>query len=180
MTDTRLEDGAPVGHGIIDPSVKRSINHPTAEQLIVEHYPDVLRLAWSLSGNRQTAEDIAQEVFIAVINGLDRFRGDARASTWLYRITVRIAGRMLAKHRVRNADPAEIDALTAPDSAEDAAALAQLSRAIQRLPLTSRTVLSLVMLQGLSHAEAAEVLGVPVGTIGSRLHNARMQLVGRL
>jgi RNA polymerase sigma-70 factor, ECF subfamily len=175
VTDARVEEGAPVGQ-----NADRPVSHPSAEQLIAAHYADVVRLAYSLAGNRQTAEDIAQEVFIAVINGLDRFRGDARASTWIYRITVRIAGRMLAKQRWRSADPAEVDALTAPDSAEDAAALAQLSRAIQRLPLTSRTVLSLVMLQGLSHSEAAEVLGVPVGTIGSRLHNARMQLVGRL
>lgn len=175
MTDTRIEGDAPVGQ-----SVDPSINRPTAEQLIAAHYTDVLRLAYSLSGHRQSAEDIAQEVFIAVINGLDRFRGDAHPSTWIYRITVRIAGRMMAKYRWRNADQAEIDALTATDSAEDAAALAQLLREIQRLPLTSRTVLSLVMLQGLSHTEAAEVLGVPVGTIGSRLHNARMQLTGRL
>jgi RNA polymerase sigma-70 factor, ECF subfamily len=174
VTDTRIAGGAPLGR-----SVKRSISHPTAEQLIAEHYSDVLRLARSLCGHRQMAEDVAQEVFIAVIDGIDRFRGEARASTWIYRITVRIAGRMLAKRRWRNADLAEVDALTAPDSAEDAAELAELSRAIQRLPLASRVVLSLVMLQGLSHTEAAEVLGVPAGTIGSRLHHARMQLLGR-
>jgi RNA polymerase sigma-70 factor, ECF subfamily len=175
VTGTRTVGGAPVRQ-----TARPATTHPTTEDLIAAHYNDVLRLAYSLSGNRQTAEDIAQEVFIAVINGLDRFRGDARASTWIYRITVRIAGRTLAKHRWRSADPAEVDALTAPDSAEDAAALAQLSRAIQRLPLTSRMVISLVMVQGLSHIEAAEVVGVPVGTIGSRLHNARMQLIGRL
>jgi RNA polymerase sigma-70 factor, ECF subfamily len=175
VIDSSADGGASVGQDV-DPST----SHPSAEQLIAVHYTDVLRLAYSLSGNLQTAEDIAQEVFIAVINGLGNFRGDARASTWIYRITVRIAGRMLARHRWRSADPAEVDALAAADSAEDAAALAELSRAIQRLPLTSRVVLSLVMLQGLSHGDAAEVLGVPVGTIGSRLHKARMQLVGRL
>lgn len=150
------------------------------QQLLTEHYPQVFRLAWRLAGDRHEAEDIAHEVFIAAMNGWPEFRGDARFSTWIHRITVRIATRHICRRRRHAGDPDALEHLAGPDQAEDALVAAQISRAVAGLPLVARTVLALVVDEGLSHVDAAAVLGVPVGTIGSRLHAARRQLLQTL
>ena len=66
-------------------------------QVFSEHYQSVYRLALSLSGNHADAEDIAQEAFVAIIRALPKFRGDAKLSTWIYRIALRVGTRWLAK-----------------------------------------------------------------------------------
>jgi RNA polymerase sigma-70 factor, ECF subfamily len=129
---------------------------PAFEQLFREHYPYVVRLAASMTGDAELARDVAQEVFIAAHEGLRAFRGEAAPRTWLYRITLRMAGRHAVRHRKH--------------------AGAGLVAALGKLSLTSRTVLSLVAIEGLSHDEASEVLDIPVGTVWSRLHAARREL----
>jgi RNA polymerase sigma-70 factor (ECF subfamily) len=144
------------------------------------HYPYALRLATSLTGDRELAQDIAQDVFLAVFRGLGGFRGDSQLRTWIYQITLRMAGRHLSKLKKHAGQAVELDDLPGTVSAEGAAALSELIVALGRLPLDSRTVLSLVAIEGLSHQAVADVLGVPVGTIGSRLHTARRQLIAAI
>lgn len=72
------------------------------------------------------------------------------------------------------------DQLYGSESADGTATLAEFAAVFDKLPLEARTVLLLVAIEGLSHEEAAEVLGVPVGTIWSRLHNARRKLVAAM
>ena len=72
------------------------------------------------------------------------------------------------------------DQIHGSESADATTTLAEFAAALDKLPLEMRTVLSLVVIEGLSHEEAAGVLGVPVGTVGSRLHNARRKLVAAM
>ena len=124
-------------------------------QVFREHYQSVYRLALSLSGNHADAEDIAQEAFVAIIGALPKFRGDAKLSTWVYRITLRVGTRW---------------------PATDASIPIDLINALRKLPIDSRSVVLLVAVEGLSHDEVAEVLAMPVGTVASRMHYARKRL----
>ncbi|MEM9531018.1 MAG: sigma-70 family RNA polymerase sigma factor [Pseudomonadota bacterium] len=134
-----------------------------------DHSPAVYRLALSLAGHPADAEDITQEVFLAVLKALPGFRGEARLSTWIYAIALRVATRWLAR-RPR----------TGPERAPDPGVKTELPidllNALRRLPLNARMVIALVAVQGLRHDEAAQVLGIPAGTVGSRLSNARRLL----
>ena len=145
------------------------------EAIFNEHYQYVMRLAFNLTGSRSEAEDILQEVFIAVLKGLPNFRGEASHATWIYRITVRIAGRHRQKRSPYVAlDKHHMDSLVARGEMD--VTTRQLLTALHKLPMAQRTLLVLVAMEGMSHQQAAEVLGVPVGTIGSRLHTARKAL----
>lgn len=134
-----------------------------------DHSPAVYRLALSLSGHPADAEDITQEVFLAVLKALPGFRGEARLSSWIYAIALRVATRWLAR-RPRLAGPRVSEPGVKSELPID------LLAALRRLPLNARMVIALVAVQGLRHDEAAEVLGIPAGTVGSRLSNARRLL----
>jgi RNA polymerase sigma-70 factor (ECF subfamily) len=157
----------------------------------------VLALALHLTGRRADAEDALQETFLDVHRGLERFRGEARLSTWVYRIAVRAALRMrarrgdLAATRVpegRGAGPEGVEQGAEgddPGGGGEEALLARLearrvAAALDRLPAEQRAVLSLFALRGLSHLEVAEILGVPEGTVWSRLHAARQRLAAEV
>ena len=150
------------------------------EQVFKQHHPTVYRLAYGLCGNATEAEDIAQEVFIAALKGLANFKGESQLGTWLYRITTRVAGRHMARRSRHQSQGDEIDELPNHDRADADIIAKELIHAIAHLSLPLRTVLSLVAIEGLSHQVAADVLGVPVGTIWSRLHSARKQLAVHL
>ncbi len=143
-------------------------------QVFREHYQSVYRLALSLSGNHADAEDIAQEAFVAIMQALPKFRGDAKLSTWVYRITLRVGTRWLARRGTVAELPA---ALPATDVATDAAIPIDLINALRKLPVDSRSVVLLVAVEGLSHDEVAEVLAIPVGTVASQMHYARKRLL---
>jgi RNA polymerase sigma-70 factor (ECF subfamily) len=146
------------------------------EALFKQYYPFVYRLAFSLCGHSMEAQDITQEVFIAAMKGLAKFRGESLLSTWLYRITTRVAGRHLARRSRHQGEDECIEQVASRDKADADVVTNQLIEAISKLSLPLRTVLSLVSIEGVSHQVAADVLGVPVGTIWSRLHTARKQL----
>ena len=147
-----------------------------------EHYPYVVRLAARVTGDAELAKDIAQDVFIAVFRSLPNFRGESSLRTWIYQITLRTAGRHSARRKKQPATGLglQLDQLHGDESADGAATLAEFAAAFDKLPLEARILLSLVAIEGLSHEEAAAVLGVPLGTVGSRLHNARRKLVAAM
>ena len=145
----------------------------TAEGVIAEYYESIYRIALGLSANRSDAEDIAQEVCVAVLRGLPKFRGDARITTWLYRITFRVATRWLARRRRSVELPESL-------AAADSTLPLDLMRALDRLSFDARMVILLVSVEGMTHAEAAAILAVPEGTVASRLHTARRRLAALL
>jgi RNA polymerase sigma-70 factor, ECF subfamily len=138
-----------------------------------------------LAGDRMLAEEILQDTLLAVWRGADRFEGRAAVRTWLYGIA-----RRRAHNRLRSARPADAALDDVPEPAEPAAGpeeltLVRLERdrvltAVDGLSLRHREVVVLTFVAELSQAEIADVVGVPVGTVKSRLHHARAALVHAL
>jgi RNA polymerase sigma-70 factor (ECF subfamily) len=153
----------------------------SAQRQVFELFRErVLALCVHILGSVDDAHDAVQDIFVLVFRGLDGFRGEARLSTWIYRIALREA--LHHKARRRPTEPLD-EAMPAPDAPDPATRREQrerLSRALDRLSAEHRTVLSLFAIDGLSHREIADVLGVQEGTIWSRLHGARKRLAAEL
>jgi RNA polymerase sigma-70 factor, ECF subfamily len=136
-------------------------------------------IAHALSGNTADAEDLVQETFAGLLTS--RFRGEASLRTWLVRILVRRAG-MLRRSRRRRREqylphrneslPPEVEARTALDCD----ARLDLTTMLQSLSPEHRAVIVLREIEGMSYTQIAEVLGVPQGTVESRLHRARAEI----
>ncbi|MBL8843146.1 MAG: sigma-70 family RNA polymerase sigma factor [Planctomycetes bacterium] len=132
-------------------------------------------------------DDCLQEVFVDLFRGLRGFAGAAKLSTWVWRVALRRSWKCSAERRRvergREEEAPPIEQAVAPRSAGDVeAAVAgdELARrfaaALQRLDLDQRTVLALAARDGLAPAEMAEVLGLPLGTVHSRLGRARARM----
>jgi RNA polymerase sigma-70 factor (ECF subfamily) len=145
---------------------------------LVRHYDAGLRaLAWRLLGDRSRMDDALQEAYVKAYRALPRFRGEASVGTWLYRIAYRACLDELARSRPA-ADLESVRGRAAPaaDPAERASLRSSLAGALAALPPEDRAVVLLVDAEGFDYRAAADVLGVPEGTIGSRLHRARAAL----
>jgi RNA polymerase sigma-70 factor, ECF subfamily len=143
--------------------------------------PEVWRLCARL-GHRDAADDLTQEVYLRAIPALATFRGDASARTWLLQVARHVCadhvrrrtrGRALIDRLVQRSDPG--DAVTPARTGE-----LELDEAVARLDPDRRAAFVLTQVLGLSYAEAAEVCGVPIGTIRSRVARARTDLVDAL
>lgn len=161
---------------------------------LVDHYaPELTRLARSLSRTHADAEDVVQETFVGAYRGLARFDGRSSVRTWLTRILVRQAAKAWNKSRRQRAmttleSPEGMDGdWTRPDGRSGAAVSTasvdrriDLNEIIQTLGEDHRQVILMREIDGLSYAEIAEALGVPQGTVESRLHRARAELREKL
>ena len=133
-------------------------------------------------GDRTDLDDLVQEVFVIAFRGLDTFRGDARLSTWLYRICLNA----IHDHRSRSAkrSATALDDVAEPADPRDRIAEQELSAALQdalsQIDETYRTAVLLYDVLGRSYAEIAEVLAVPEGTVKSRIYRGRVELAKRL
>ncbi len=159
------------------------------EPLVEKYRQRVWRLAYQILHDREEAWDCAQEAFVRAFHSLPAFRGQAAFYTWLFRITVNLA---TDRHRARGAQarafgaervPEEEWARTTPDPGtrpDQAAARAEqrerIRQALDALPPKARTIIMLSDIEGLSYREIADVLNCPIGTVMSRLHNARQRL----
>jgi RNA polymerase sigma-70 factor (ECF subfamily) len=142
------------------------------------HAPRVYSLAYRLSGDAEKAREFTQDTFIRAFSRLAQFRGDAAFSTWLHRITVTVVSNA-RRSEVRIArevalDEASTIEMSAPEAEPDLREC--IARAVQALSEVYRTTLVMHDIEGYTHAEIAEVLGVPEGTCKSRLSAARAQL----
>lgn len=139
----------------------------------------LFNLALRMTGQPNLADDAVQETFIDVLRGIPNFRGESRLSTWVFRIAVRAATRVKARAS-RRTQSLEVDLTDGrPSPAETASQLdgaRRILRAIAKLPPAQRAVVSLMALKELSQTEIAEVLGIPDGTVYSRVHEARARL----
>lgn len=147
------------------------------ETLIRRHAPRVHALAQSMVG-ASAADDVVQEVFISVHRSLRSFRGEAQFTTWLHRIALNACYRALrARPNLTFEEVAEPAALSDPAHAGEVAQLRErLARALSRLPRDQREAIALRELSGLEYAEIAQVLGVELGTVKSRIARARSAL----
>jgi len=147
--------------------------------LLARHYDRLFRLAFRLTGSRAEAEDLTQDVCLALPARITGFRGEARFTTWLYRVMVNAAHdrRRRQSTRARAADGWGDWELARRAEAEDAAdGLDWLAEAMRALPEDLRDTLALILDDEMSHAQAAEVLGLSAGTVGWRLSEARKRL----
>ncbi len=141
----------------------------------------VQRTCLALLGDRAAAEDATQEIFLRVLDRARQFSGGSRFSTWLYRIAVNHCLNAKEKERMRRAEPLEgrvaSDAACPrampPDLASASEARDLVLARLSRLSEEHRAILVLREIDGLAYQDIAEVLGVPVGTVMSRLARAR-------
>lgn len=157
-------------------------------ELVARHQDAVFGMAQRYLGNGADAEDVAQEAFLKAFRGLEGFRGDAKFSTWLYRITVNLCTdharrRRRPDRRARNLE----DAGDLPDGRTDleGGLLASeerkaVERAVVGLEERYRSIVVLHYYRKLSYEEIAETLAMPVKTVETRLYRARKLLRGAL
>ena len=157
--------------------------------MLVRRYQDRLfNTVYRMIGNADDAQDVVQEAFLNAYQSLHGFKGDALFFTWLYRIAVNSA--ISYKRRRRNVlsldsgkngeqrlEPADPSTLSRPGYALDQAEQEQrIQQALNRLSAEHRAVLVLKDMEGQKYEAMAEILQVPIGTIRSRLHRARLEL----
>jgi RNA polymerase sigma-70 factor (ECF subfamily) len=164
------------------------------ESEVLPHLDAAYRLAYALTGQRADAEDLVQEACLRAYAAFERYEMGTNARAWLLTILRRVHlndRRRLSTHptpltldgsREGDAprDVADLSALAPDEEAVRAGDRATLLAALAELPEEYRAVLALVDLDGLRYAEAAEVLGCPIGTVMSRLHRGRQRLGAKL
>lgn len=138
-------------------------------------------MIWRLARDRSQADDLAQDVFLKVHRGLPYFRGEARLSTWIYRIVINVCSQANARRPrevsfdddrgVRPAEPRRVDGTFAEMELRD-----RLEKAMAQLPDQYRVLVAAHHLQGVQYEALAEALGLPLGTVKTHLHRAKRRL----
>jgi RNA polymerase sigma factor (sigma-70 family) len=154
-------------------------NAASFAELVDLHYDTIYRFAWKWCGHRTDAEDIAQQACIKLAQSLKQFRFQAAFTSWLYRLVVSCAQDwQRAQHRHLHDDLT--DDAPAPESrAEDAIHVAQVLSQLDGIGEGMRETALLVHAEGMSHAEAGEILGVSESTISWRIHTMRKHMTRR-
>jgi RNA polymerase sigma-70 factor, ECF subfamily len=152
-------------------------------ELVRRHERRVYNLAYRILGREEDARDATQDAFVIALRKLASFRGDAAFSTWMHRVTVNACYDMLRKRR--REPPQEVAEETdtgpgQPDHAEATALSVDVRRALVQVPFEFRAPLVLHDVQDLPYDEIADILGVPVGTVKSRIHRGRVALAAAL
>jgi RNA polymerase sigma-70 factor (ECF subfamily) len=161
-------------------------------ELIRRHERRVFRLLFRMMGSREEAEDVAQEAFLSLHRHGHRFRREARFSTFVYRVAANAAlNRRRALGRSRNrvkdlkvSQEAGFDLPSGPRDPESSAVGSEVRERVQaamlELPKDLRVAVLLYDIEGQSYQEVSRVLGIPEGTVKSRIHRARSALRERL
>jgi len=147
------------------------------DALVSTHYERIYRLAWTMAG-AEAAADLAQETFLAAVKAFPRFRGAAQLSTWLISILRNqhsLFLRGLRKWRLAPL-PEKGDRLAAPEAPRIERDLRDILDRVKDLPEELRTTLVLFHVDGMKYADIARAMECPVGTVRSRLFEARERL----
>jgi RNA polymerase sigma-70 factor, ECF subfamily len=145
------------------------------EDLVRRYQADLWRFAYHFTRDRALAEDVTQEAFLRAFRFLKGFRGDSKFTSWLFRIARNCAMDAIKARRAHyEKEPA------APLASTDPQARVELQAALSAVGEEHREPFLLIEVFGLSYQEAADVLGVRVGTVKSRMHRARKAMMGAL
>ena len=149
------------------------------EELVDQFKNMVFALIARTVSDRSRAEDLAQDVFLRIHRGLPYFRGEARLSTWIYRIVTNVC--------MQEKRPGQTVSLDDPESKVPAPSVVdrrfsdlelrdRLEKAIQQLPAHYRLLIAGHYLQGTQYEDLAEAMNLPLGTVKTQLHRAKRQL----
>ena len=159
-------------------------DHAAFTKLMSEHEDRVFSVTYRVLGDRDKALDATQETFLTVFRKASQFKGDSQFGTWVYRIAVNTCYDMLRKQKRRKTDslpehhdPADPGAL---EEVESAGVRPELQRALSDLPEEFRAAVVLSDIEGLSMADVADALDIPVGTVKSRVFRGRRALAEML
>ncbi|QDV82140.1 RNA polymerase sigma factor [Planctomycetes bacterium TBK1r] len=149
----------------------------SALQAIYEVTSDrVFRLMVRMVG-QQDADDLTQQTFVRAFTKLDQFSGDSKFETWLYRLATNEALQHLRREKHRRTKELKVDpAMDATDQVEQDERVAMVRKALAQLDPEQRAIFTLKEESGLSYQEIAQTLGIPEGTVGSRLNRVRRGL----
>ncbi|MFN3867905.1 MAG: RNA polymerase sigma factor [Hyphomicrobiaceae bacterium] len=151
-------------------------------QQMIELLPRMRRFAYSLTGSMDEADDVVQSACERALGRLEQFTTGTRLDSWMFRIvqTTWIDRRRYERRRVHDSDDSIAETVgfdaRISEGTEARMALEIVQREVSRLPEEQRLVLSLVTIEGMTYQEAADVLGIPTGTVMSRLARARKRL----
>jgi len=166
--------------------VRAKAGERDAFSLLIRHnIQRVYRAAYAVVRNRDDAEDIAQETFVRAYQSISRFDESRPLFPWLYRIARNLCLNRIERVRKREAELPEFDYLSDAAAGPEESVVAAEERerirdAVSRLPDQHRQIIELSHFQECSYREIADILDVPMGTVMSRLHNARRKLRGLL
>ena len=150
------------------------------EELVDRYKSLVFAMIMRTIPDRSQAEDLAQDVFLRIHRGLPYFRGEARLSTWIYRIVVNVCtqdrGRGTAQVSLDDTN-ARVSTPAVSDRHADALELRdRLEKAIAQLPAQYRLLIAAHYLRGVQYEDLAEAMNLPLGTVKTQLHRAKKQL----
>jgi len=158
-----------------DPRTVERARHgelPAFEELVRAFQADVFRFAWHLTRDHTLAEDVTQEAFLRAFRFMGGFRGEQKFGSWLLAIARNCAMDALRRqHRITRTLEASVQRTVA-----DASARVELDAALRSVSPEHRETFLLVEVFGLSYQETADVLGLAVGTVKSRMFRARQAL----
>ncbi len=160
-------------------------NESRFDELVIVYQSRVFGLMCGMVGNRHDAEELTQETFLSAYKNLGKFAGRSSFYTWLRRIAFNLAIDRQRKNKSQRSRSGErTDAIELLDSRTidpseaavrgESAKLVQIG--LQKLSIDARNIIVLRDIQGLDYAEIAELIDVPIGTVRSRLHRARIEL----
>ncbi len=147
--------------------------------------PRLRRFGYALTGSRDDGDDLVQSAYVRALANLERWQPGSRLDSWMFRIMQNLWIDQVRARRVRGTPtgPEALENLAGSDGTTTMEARLMLKRVrheIAGLPEDQRSVLALVSIDGMSYREAAEALGIPIGTVMSRLARARAKLADTL
>lgn len=159
-------------------------DHDAFTQVMAAHEDRIFSVCLRILGDRDTALDATQDTFLTVFRKAGQFKGEAAVGTWIYRIAVNSCYDLLRKKKRRKTDslPETFDFQDphAEGAIESAALRPEIRAALDHLPTDFRAAIVLADIEGLALPDVAQALGVPVGTIKSRLFRGRRLLASHL
>ncbi len=159
-------------------------DHDAFNQIMRNHEDRVFSVCLRIMGNREHALDATQETFLTAFRKAGQFQGNSALGTWIYRIAVNTCYDQLRRQKRRRADPIPDHLDPRDHSAEEAVNSAglrpEIQRALAAIPDDFRSAVILSDIEGLGLPDVAEILGVPVGTVKSRVFRGRRLLAQQL
>ncbi|MCE8007431.1 RNA polymerase sigma factor [Aestuariivita sp.] len=154
------------------------MNHPDPRDALVDHLPAMRAFATSLTRNSATADDMVQDTLVKAWTNIDKFEAGTNMRAWLFTIlrNTYYSNRRKAKREVADVDGVHTESLSQKPDHDGRLHMSDFREAFAKLPDEQREALILVGASGFAYEEAADMCGVAVGTIKSRVNRGRKRL----